>query len=113
MEHSVDSGEWCNNYISEPERMRESKSKGLSKTRGGKEKQKRRNEEIRRRGDESERDVSRLTVWPIDGSVLTETELDGRVSLSGFSVCCADKTVMGKNIFLFINVMHYPNVNYQ
>ena len=65
-----------------------------------KDKQIHQNEGIRER--ESKKDLenrerenmSRFPVWSIDGSILTETELDGEVSLSGFSVCCADKTLI-------------------
>ncbi len=78
------------------------------KTREKKEKPKRKNEEIieqrereRERKRERERESrNRLTVLSIDGSVLTETELDGSVSLKVFSVCCADKTVMVRTFSL-------------
>ena len=41
-----------------------------------------------------------MTVWSIDGSSLTGTELDGRESVSVFSLRRGDKTVMGKKYFL-------------
>lgn len=80
--------ELCNKYISEQKRIQIRKIERERAREGG-----RRRERILY--------LSVFTCWPIDGSSLTETELDGRVSLALFGACCADK-LMGKNIIFIL-----------